>query len=306
VKTSRGIRDFATGDRVYFLRNENHKLRVKNGTLGTITELDGRNFVVKLDALNAKGQETVQFNIQDYRDIEHGYAATVHKAQGITVDRAHVLTSKYFDRHTTYVAMSRHREGADLYYSREEFSGFNELARTIGRERSKDVTLDYTQARNFESAETKLLGHNHFEQQQQYAMILTKERMQQAENRLTERHNQLVIKEDVARLEKNFGLKLSFDIKDGERGVYGGFVKIAGSDYGLIKQEAGVTKLIPLEQLESRERHKEIKIEKVINKEGHECLKGFQPEIREREQLKQEREQRLNLERSLDRGGFER
>ncbi len=35
VKTSRGIRGFAEGDRIYFLRNDNHNLHIKNGTLGT-------------------------------------------------------------------------------------------------------------------------------------------------------------------------------------------------------------------------------------------------------------------------------
>lgn len=37
------------------------------------------------------------------------YAATTHKAQGMTVDRVQVLATPGMDRHGAYVAMSRHR-----------------------------------------------------------------------------------------------------------------------------------------------------------------------------------------------------
>lgn len=303
VKTSRGIRDFAVGDRVYFLRNENYELHVKNGTLGTVAELDGTNFTVKLDEPNTKGQEAVKFKIQDYRDIEHGYAATVCKAQGITVDRAYVLASKYFDRHNTYVAMSRHREGADLYYAREEFAGFTALSRFLGREHAKDVTLDYTQARNIEPKETKLLQANNFEQKNQYSMVLTAERMQQAEQRLMERQYNNALKQGLNELTKKHGLDFSLEFKIEDKGTYVGQVELVGKKYGVLQQGEYSAKLIPIEQLESTVMRKEVTVEKTYNKSGEEYLRGFQPEVREKEQLRQEQ---LILERSLDRGGFER
>ena len=43
VETARGKRTFAEGDRIYFLRNENRELHVKNGTLGTIEKMEGTN-----------------------------------------------------------------------------------------------------------------------------------------------------------------------------------------------------------------------------------------------------------------------
>ena len=45
-----------------------------------------------------------------YNNVDHGYATTVHKSQGATVDRVKVLASLSLDRHLTYVAMTRHRE----------------------------------------------------------------------------------------------------------------------------------------------------------------------------------------------------
>jgi ATP-dependent exoDNAse (exonuclease V) alpha subunit len=41
--------------------------------------------------------------------IDHGYAATVHKLQGVTMNRAHVLATPHMDRHAAYVGLTRHR-----------------------------------------------------------------------------------------------------------------------------------------------------------------------------------------------------
>jgi hypothetical protein len=85
----------------------------------------------------------VTFYMRDYGHVDHGYAATIHKAQGVTVDRAHVLASQHMDRHAAYVALTRHRDGVALHYGRDEFSDGRQLARALGRERAKDTTLDY-------------------------------------------------------------------------------------------------------------------------------------------------------------------
>jgi ATP-dependent exoDNAse (exonuclease V) alpha subunit len=52
----------------------------------------------------------------------HDYAATVHKAQEATVDRAHVLASEHMDRHAAYVALARHRDGVALHWSAKELA----------------------------------------------------------------------------------------------------------------------------------------------------------------------------------------
>jgi len=40
---------------------------------------------VRLDSAEGRA---VGFDLKDYADVDHGYAATIHKAQGVTVDRA--------------------------------------------------------------------------------------------------------------------------------------------------------------------------------------------------------------------------
>ena len=153
VDTCRGKRQFATGDRIYFLRNEK-SLNVKNGSLGTVIDIHHNTFTVELDTHNTPAAQhnqekrRVQFHLSDYNDIDHGYAATIHKSQGSTVDRSLVLASKHFDRHTTYVALSRHRDSAELFYAKDEFNEFADLTNTLSRERTKDTTLDYAIIRN--------------------------------------------------------------------------------------------------------------------------------------------------------------
>jgi Ti-type conjugative transfer relaxase TraA len=152
VETERGERAFAEGDRILFLRNERglggrdgNGVAVKNGTLGTVLAVaeGGERMRVRLDGAGPEREWTVTFDTREYAHIEHGYAATVHKAQGITVDRAHVLATPHLDRHAAYVGLTRHREGVALHYAREDFADRERLAHTLGRERAKDTTLDY-------------------------------------------------------------------------------------------------------------------------------------------------------------------
>ncbi len=140
IRTERGERTFAAGDRVMFLRNE-RSLGVKNGTLGRVESATPARMAVMLDDGRA-----VAFDVKDYASIDHGYAATVHKAQGMTVDRVHVLATPGLDRHPAYVALSRHRDTVDLYYGRDDFRDQGKLVRALSRERGKDMASDYTRA----------------------------------------------------------------------------------------------------------------------------------------------------------------
>jgi Ti-type conjugative transfer relaxase TraA len=140
LTVERGERRFASGDRVMFLQNE-RGLGVKNGTLGTVEQVSAQSMTVQTD-----DGRSVRFDLRDYNRIDHGYAATIHKAQGMTVDRAHVLATPGMDAHGSYVALSRHREGVDLHYGRDDFSGQDRLVRTLSRDRAKDMASDYERA----------------------------------------------------------------------------------------------------------------------------------------------------------------
>src|SRR4051812_1945846 len=111
---------------------------VKNGMLGTVEGLGLDTLTVHTD----RG-DTVTLKPSDYEHFSHGYAATVHKAQGATVDRTLVYGSALMDRHLAYVALTRHRDDAVLYAAKETFNTFADLAQRFSRDGSASTTLDH-------------------------------------------------------------------------------------------------------------------------------------------------------------------
>jgi Ti-type conjugative transfer relaxase TraA len=148
ITTETGKKPFATNDRIRFLRNE-RDLGVKNGSLGIIEGIEHGVLSVKLDGTDTRVHVDTKF----YKHLDYGYAATVHKAQGTTVDRSYVLSSTHFDRHTAYVALSRHRDNATVFYARDDFGGRAKSAtpesvrdrftETLSRARPKELAHDY-------------------------------------------------------------------------------------------------------------------------------------------------------------------
>ncbi|MEH0198725.1 Ti-type conjugative transfer relaxase TraA [Caulobacter sp. CCNWLY153] len=142
VKAERGERAFAAGDRLMFLKND-RGLGVKNGMLGEIEQVSPTQMTVRLDA-----GRSVAFDLKDYAQVDHGYAATIHKSQGVTVDRTHVLVTPGMDRHGAYVALSRHRDSVQVHYGRDEFDDLGKLTRVLSRERAKDMASDFAERRD--------------------------------------------------------------------------------------------------------------------------------------------------------------
>jgi conjugative relaxase-like TrwC/TraI family protein len=105
-------RPFAIGDRVLTLRNDKRHGLV-NGQRGTIGAKQHDGFVVQFD-----GETQPRLVPDAYLDaghIDHAYAMTVHKSQGLTCDRAFVLGSPDLYAEVGYTALSRGRYENRLY-----------------------------------------------------------------------------------------------------------------------------------------------------------------------------------------------
>jgi Ti-type conjugative transfer relaxase TraA len=151
VQTERGTREFAVGDRMIFLKNAIFdeplaprlgRQSVKNGMLGTVIATTGFAGEALMRVRLDNGTE-VAFGADTYRNVDHGYAATIHKSQGATVDRVFVMATKTLDQHLAYVALSRHRDQVTVYAPKSDFASFEKLAETLGRSGAKTTTLDF-------------------------------------------------------------------------------------------------------------------------------------------------------------------
>ncbi len=264
--TAVGERSLAAGERIYFLQNERQALKVNNGTLGTITQIDGEQLQVDVDGVGERRQ--VSFCLGDYNAIDHGYAATVYKAQGVTVDRTHLLASRYFDRHSAYVALSRHRQGADIYVSRDQFAGFYQLMGIFGRARSKDITLDYAHVRELSLTDDHLRPAT--------SRLV---RLSAMESGLAAQAERQLLQKGLKWLGSQTGLSVSFAVRAGDKGIYWGEVTLSGKRFGFLEQVGSQAKLIPADWLLSCEEGKAMVIERQTTETGEERLRGKQLEV---------------------------
>jgi len=108
---------FHIGDRIIFEARDK-RLRVENGDFATITKINTRD---KLIAVKLDSGKTVMVPLKRYSNFSLGYAMTVHKGQGATVENAFVLLGGSMqDRFLSYVQMSRARGQTRVYLDRFE------------------------------------------------------------------------------------------------------------------------------------------------------------------------------------------
>ncbi|WP_195819405.1 AAA family ATPase [Roseobacter sp. MH60115] len=115
-KTETGQRAFGAEDRLVFTRNDKD-IGVKNGMLGTVVEAKAGEITVALDG---DKDRLVRFDPRAFKTFDHGYAVTIHKSQGATIDNAYVLASSSMGRHLAYVAMTRHRDDMRLFINNRD------------------------------------------------------------------------------------------------------------------------------------------------------------------------------------------
>ncbi|MDE2324601.1 MAG: relaxase domain-containing protein [Betaproteobacteria bacterium] len=133
-------RHMAQGERVMFTQNDK-RLHIDNGMTGTILNIEDGRMAVALDDKGMGDGRVVEITLADYAHIEHGYAYTTHKSQGVTVDRARaIVDEKMLDQAMAYVQASRHREKFELHGTREQIENLDKL---VARQRLKDTSADH-------------------------------------------------------------------------------------------------------------------------------------------------------------------
>ena len=95
-------------------------------------------------------EREVSVNTSEFKDLRLGYAQHVYKGQGMTVDKAFVLTGGWqTDRERAYVALSRAQERTDIYASHEDLGeqgidtqAIENLAQAMSESNAKEPSIN--------------------------------------------------------------------------------------------------------------------------------------------------------------------
>ena len=138
---------FAVGDRVLGLRND-YRAGILNGTEAHVVERtdDG-----SLRLHTTEGEAlTVSSSYLEDGHLTHGYASTVHKAQGVTVDHAFLLGSDAAYQELGYVGLTRGRQANRFYtvVSRDEFGEerddrLSDVRNALRQSRAQRAAIDH-------------------------------------------------------------------------------------------------------------------------------------------------------------------
>jgi ATP-dependent exoDNAse (exonuclease V) alpha subunit len=109
---------YSVGDTVLAHRND-HRERIVNGDRGQITAVDEDARRIEV-ALEDGSILRVPFEYAEAGHLTHGYATTIHKTQGTTIDAAIVLVHPSMSREQLYSAMSRGRLRNEMYVTGDE------------------------------------------------------------------------------------------------------------------------------------------------------------------------------------------
>ena len=137
LETKHGAADFAIGDRLQFTDTDK-RLRIYNGNVGTLTGIDARSgqLTATLD-----GGRVVSWSAEDFQGFRHGYAGTIYKGQGKTLDHTYLYHSHHWRAAASYVALTRQRESAQVFVARETARDAGQLAWQMARGEVKAASV---------------------------------------------------------------------------------------------------------------------------------------------------------------------
>jgi Ti-type conjugative transfer relaxase TraA len=141
-ETKHGKADFAVGDRIQ-VTDTDRGLGLSNGAAGVITAIDegtGR-ISARLDAGAVGESRMVTWHASEFEGFRHGYAGTIYKGQGKTLDHTYLLHSRHWRRAASYVALTRQRQSATIFAATETARDLGQLARQMARGEVRSASL---------------------------------------------------------------------------------------------------------------------------------------------------------------------
>ena len=83
--------------------------------------------------LDGRKPQTLTFDAASFSKFRHGYAGTIYRGQGRTLDQTYLYHSEHWRSAASYVALTRHRDKAELFVARNTAADVKQLARQMAR-----------------------------------------------------------------------------------------------------------------------------------------------------------------------------
>ncbi|MHB8270219.1 AAA family ATPase [Bradyrhizobium sp.] len=148
--TARGQEAYATGDRIQIIGTDKER-GLLNGHAGTITKIKGTTIHLQLDG---RAGRVIAFDAKEFKEFRHGYAGTIYKGQGRTLDQTYLYHSEHWRSAASYVALTRHRDKAEVFVARNTAPNLKELARQMARVDNRKAASHYYQSGDDNSEQT--------------------------------------------------------------------------------------------------------------------------------------------------------
>lgn len=103
-----------------------------------INHLDGKSCIVRLD----NGQE-LNFDPNKYQWLKLGYASTIYKSQGKTIDEVYVLHDRTVNQKISYVALSRQPHDLKVFVNQEETRSLDHMISQVARDMRPIFSLEF-------------------------------------------------------------------------------------------------------------------------------------------------------------------
>jgi Ti-type conjugative transfer relaxase TraA len=139
--------DVGAGDRLMFTA-AHRSLGIPKSSLGTVTGVRAGEIDLVVDGTG----RSVTVDMSTFRDFDYGFATTIHKSQGMTVDKAFVLGHQFMNQHLVYVAMTRHRDSVEFFAPTDRVEDMAALEKIVQQKGYLNFPIDETPSRILERA----------------------------------------------------------------------------------------------------------------------------------------------------------
>lgn len=161
--------DLRIGSRVILLKNIDVENGFANGRIGTVVRFNDSGIIVKFDSYGAFSEAEREIRREDFTVVSRqrkiavrrqyplalAWAITIHKSQGMTLEKAYIDLTNAFALGQSYVALSRLRNLDGLYIEGVDINSFTQDPTNLRDEINKfydanlnnDSEVDFTEMR---------------------------------------------------------------------------------------------------------------------------------------------------------------